>query len=92
MLERLHLCVITDANLVPGRDHVAIAGAALAGGADMIQLRDKTKTGNLRDLLPQARAIQSLCRSRGAVFIVNDRVDLAVAADAGQRLVVVQVV
>jgi thiamine-phosphate pyrophosphorylase len=80
MLERLHLCVITDANLVPGRDHVAIAGAALAGGADMIQLRDKT--GNLRDLLPQARAIQSLCRSRGAVFIVNDRVDLAVAADA----------
>ena len=82
MLARLHLCVITDANLVPGRDHVAIAGAALAGGADMIQLRDKTKTGNLRDLLPQARAIQSLCRSRGAVFIVNDRVDLAVAADA----------
>ena len=82
MLERLHLCVITDVTLVPGRDHVAIAGAALAGGADMIQLRDKTKTGNLRDLLPQARAIQSLCRSRGAVFIVNDRVDLAVAADA----------
>lgn len=80
MLERLHLCVITDANLVPGRDHIAIAGAALAGGADMIQLRDKT--GNLRDLLPQARAIQSLCRSRGAVFIVNDRVDLAMAADA----------
>ena len=80
MLERLHLCVITDVTLVPGRDHVAIAGAALAGGADMIQLRDKT--GNLRDLLPQARAIQSLCRSRGAVFIVNDRVDLALAADA----------
>lgn len=80
MLERLHLCVITDAHLVPGRDHVAIAKAALAGGADMIQLRDKT--GNLRDLLPQARAILSLCRSGGAVFIVNDRVDLALAADA----------
>ncbi|MBP2672354.1 MAG: hypothetical protein H6Q85_2420, partial [candidate division NC10 bacterium] len=42
MLERLHLGVITDVTLVPGRDHVAIAGAALAGGADMIQLRDKT--------------------------------------------------
>jgi thiamine-phosphate pyrophosphorylase len=80
MLERLHLCAITDATLVPGRDHVAIAEAALAGGADMIQLRDKT--GSMRDLLPQARAIQCLCRSRGALFIVNDRVDLALAADA----------
>ncbi len=80
MLDRLHLCVITDATLVPGRDHVAIARAALAGGADMIQLRDKA--GDMRALLPQARAIQSLCRSRGAIFIVNDRLDLALAAGA----------
>ena len=80
MLDGLHLCVITDPGLAPGRNHVAIADAALAGGADMIQLRDKT--GSLRDLLPQARAIQSLCRSRGALFIVNDRVDLALAAGA----------
>jgi len=80
MLDRLHLCVITDVRLARGHDHVAIAEAALAGGADMIQLRDKT--GTLRDLLPQAQAIQALCRARGAVFIVNDRVDLALAADA----------
>jgi thiamine-phosphate pyrophosphorylase len=80
VLDRLHLCVITDATLAPGRDHVAIASAALAGGADMIQLRDKT--GDLRALLPQARAIQALCRSLGAVFIVNDRLDLALAAGA----------
>lgn len=80
MLDRLHLCVITDPMLAPGRDHVAIAAAALAGGADMIQLRDKA--GDLRELLPQARAIQALCRSHGAVFIVNDRLDLALAAGA----------
>jgi thiamine-phosphate pyrophosphorylase len=80
MLETVHLCVITDPALAPGRDHVAIAGAALAGGADMIQLRDKT--GSVRDLLPQARAIRALCRAHGALFIVNDRVDLALAADA----------
>jgi thiamine-phosphate pyrophosphorylase len=80
MLGRVNLCVLTDAGLAPGRGHVAIAAAALAGGADMIQLRDKT--GDLRDLLPQARAIRALCRSHGAVFIVNDRVDLALAADA----------
>jgi thiamine-phosphate pyrophosphorylase len=79
-LERIHLCVITDPLLARGRDHVTIARAALRGGADMIQLRDKT--GNLRELLPQAREIQALCRSHGAVFIINDRVDLALAADA----------
>lgn len=80
MLASVHLCVITDPGLAPGWDHVAIAQAALAGGADMIQLRDKT--GSVRDLLPQARAIRALCRARGALFIVNDRVDLALAADA----------
>jgi len=80
ILRSLHLCVITDPDLAPGRDHVAIAQAALAGGADMIQLRDKT--GSLRDLLPQARAIQALCRARPALFIVNDRLDLALAAGA----------
>ncbi|MBI3084468.1 MAG: thiamine phosphate synthase [candidate division NC10 bacterium] len=80
MLRSLTLCVITDPKLAPGRDHVAIAKAALAGGADMIQLRDKA--GDLRELLPQARAIQALCRSQGAIFIVNDRLDLALAAGA----------
>lgn len=80
MLDQLHLCVITDAALAPGRDHVAIARAALLGGADMIQLRDKA--GDLRILLPQARAIQALCRSHGAIFIVNDRLDLTLAAGA----------
>jgi len=80
VLDRLHLCVITDATLVPGRDHVAIAQAALSAGADMIQLRDKTS--DLRTLLAQARAVQALCRSSGAVFIVNDRLDLALASDA----------
>ena len=79
MLDRLHLCVITDPSLA-GRDHVAIAAAALDGGADMIQLRDKS--GDLRALLPQARAIQALCRVHGAIFIVNDRLDLALAAGA----------
>lgn len=79
-LEGCRLCVITDPALAAGRDHVQIAQAALAGGADIIQLRDKS--GSLRDLLPQARAMQALCRAAGALFIVNDRVDLALAAEA----------
>lgn len=46
----------------------------------MIQLRDKQ--AGLRELLPQARQIASLCRERGACFIVNDRLDLALAVNA----------
>ncbi|MBI2561812.1 MAG: thiamine phosphate synthase [candidate division NC10 bacterium] len=87
MLRSLTLCVITDPKLAPGRDHVAIAKAALAGGADMIQLRDKA--GDLRELLPQARAIQALCRSQGAIFIVNDRLHVGqedLPAEAARRL------
>jgi thiamine-phosphate pyrophosphorylase len=46
----------------------------------MIQLRDKT--AGPRQLLAEARQIAQLCRSRGVCFIVNDRLDLALAADA----------
>jgi thiamine-phosphate pyrophosphorylase len=46
----------------------------------MIQLRDKS--AGLRWLLPQAQEIASLCRERGAHFIVNDRLDLALAVNA----------
>ncbi len=38
------LYVITDENLTPGRTHAQIAAAALAGGARIIQLRDKDAT------------------------------------------------
>ncbi len=46
----------------------------------MIQLRDKS--AGSRQLLPQAREIGRLCRDRNVPFIVNDRLDLALAADA----------
>jgi thiamine-phosphate pyrophosphorylase len=74
------LYVVTDDSLAPGRGHLEIARAALDGGAELIQLRDKRRDAG--DLLPIARELQALCESFGALFIVNDRVDLAVAADA----------
>ncbi len=46
----------------------------------MIQLRDKV--AGPRQLLREARQIAQLCRERGVCFIVNDRLDLALAADA----------
>lgn len=74
------LYVITDETLRPGRTHLDIARAALEAGARVIQLRDKQRDAG--DLLPVAREMAALCRAAGALFIVNDRVDLAVAAGA----------
>jgi thiamine-phosphate diphosphorylase len=46
----------------------------------VIQLRDKRRDAG--ELLPAAREMAALCRAVGALFLVNDRVDLAVACDA----------
>jgi thiamine-phosphate pyrophosphorylase len=77
---RWRLCVITDERLGRGRSHVEIAEAAIRGGADVIQLRDKTASGRL--LYEIAIALRRLTRDAGVPFIVNDRLDVALAADA----------
>ncbi|MEA2229311.1 MAG: thiamine-phosphate pyrophosphorylase [Solirubrobacteraceae bacterium] len=53
---------------------------ALAGGADLVQLRDKT-AGDA-DLLAAAAWVRERCAAHGALFILNDRPDLATAAGA----------
>src|SRR5262245_29153249 len=77
---RFDLYVITDSALPPGRPHLEIARAALAGGADAVQLRDKGAAA--LNLCAAAAEIQPLARKFGAVFIVNDRVDVALVAGA----------
>lgn len=74
------LYVITDAALRPDRSHVDIVRAALAGGARIVQLRDKTSP--LQYVVKQGREIRRLTRDAGVLFIVNDRVDVALACDA----------
>jgi thiamine-phosphate pyrophosphorylase len=63
-----------------GHEPVALARILLDAGARILQLRLK-ETGS-RDLLAVARAITPLTRAAGAIFIVNDRVDIALLADA----------
>ncbi|MBM4248127.1 MAG: thiamine phosphate synthase [Euryarchaeota archaeon] len=74
------LYVVTDEGLSRGLSHTQIAHQALAGGADVIQLRDKGLDG--RALLGQALAIRDLTRRAGKLFIVNDRLDVALASGA----------
>ena len=55
-------------------------GAALRSGVGMVQYR--AKDGSDRERLEEARSVAELCRQSGALFIVNDRIDLALAVDA----------
>ncbi len=70
------LCVITDESFCP----VTIAELALKGGAAMIQLRHKSASGS--QLFSWAVEIRNLCRIYRALFIINDRVDIAMASEA----------
>ena len=72
--------VVTDESLSRGLSHTQIAERAVAGGADVIQLRDKRLEG--RKLLEHARAIRKLTRKAGKLFMVNDRLDIALASGA----------
>lgn len=54
--------------------------AALAGGARLLQYRNKTADENLRR--EQAAALRELCRRYGAMLIINDHVELAREIDA----------
>ena len=63
-----------------GHEPVALAETMLDAGARILQLRLKDLPA--RDLLAAARAIATLARARGAIFIVNDRVDIAMLANA----------
>jgi thiamine-phosphate pyrophosphorylase len=62
------------------RDPVEQARAALAGGARVVQLRTK-HTGD-REVIAWGAAIRRLTRERDALFVVNDRFDLALACEA----------
>ncbi len=73
------LYVVTDSELDPSRSHLDIAKASFRGGAKIVQLRDKhLSTPALIDV---ARRIKSLSDGLG-LFIVNDRIDIALASGA----------
>ncbi|MCC5977249.1 MAG: thiamine phosphate synthase [Salinarimonas sp.] len=62
-----------------GRDLAACARAAADGGTTIIQLRDKHS--DARILVEEARALKAALAGTGVTLVVNDRVDIALAAD-----------
>ncbi len=76
---RLH--VITDETVQSRYSHLELAILAAEGGADIVQFREKRRR-TTRVLVDQARAMAEQVRERGARLLVNDRLDVAVAAEA----------
>jgi thiamine-phosphate pyrophosphorylase len=77
LADQLRLMVITDPVLLKGRDPVAVCKAAVTGGATMLQVRWKNAAP--RDVLDLTRA---LVAALPTPVLVNDRVDIALAAGA----------
>ena len=75
---RLH--ILTDTVLQERFSHVDLTSMAISGGADTIQFRQKR--GSTREMIEVARQMKRVCSEAGATFIVNDRIDIAIAAEA----------
>lgn len=73
------LYVILDRAAAGSRELTALATQVIRGGADIIQLRDKT--ASTRQLLEETKRLLSITRRAGIPLILNDRVDVARAAE-----------
>lgn len=79
-IQNWKLYIITDQELSGGKSHLQVAEEAIQGGADVIQLRDKTASS--AELYYSASQIREITLENNIPFIVNDRLDIALAVDA----------
>jgi thiamine-phosphate pyrophosphorylase len=75
---KLH--VITDTVLQDRFSHTDLTAMAISGGADTIQFR--MKQGSTKEMINTALQMKKECSKAGVTFIVNDRIDVAIASDA----------
>ncbi|MCL4426155.1 MAG: thiamine phosphate synthase [Firmicutes bacterium] len=80
LTRRLRLYLVTDRRLSQGRGEEEVVTAALAGGVTAVQLRGKEMT--TRQLVAVGERLREITRRVGALFLVNDRLDVALAVEA----------
>ncbi len=79
-LHRARLYLVTDQELSAGRTTTSVVEEALKGGVDIVQLREYSMTD--RELLQVARELRQLTLHYKALFIINNRPDVARLAEA----------
>ncbi len=80
-MDELSLCLVTDRTQTRGRDLVAVVGECLAAGLPTVQVREKDL--GAAGLAFLCRRLLAPARDVGAMLVVNDRVDVALAVGAG---------
>ena len=78
--EELLLYAVTDSRWLRGERLAGQVEKAVRGGATFVQIREKEM--DREDFLKEALEIKAVCRKYQVPFVVNDNVDIAVAADA----------
>ena len=76
----VRLYVLVDPAVAGRRDAAVLARQAAEGGATLIQLRDKSS--NTRAFIERARSVREALGNSGITFVINDRVDVALASGA----------
>lgn len=79
-MDRLKFYLVTDSDILRERDFYKSVEEALSGGVTCVQLREKNLLG--KEFLIKAKKIRELTRKYNALFIVNDRIDIAMLSDA----------
>ena len=76
----LKLYLVTDSDILKGRDFYKVIEDSMKAGVTMVQLREKDADG--KEFLEKAMKLRELTRKYNVYFIINDRVDIAMLCDA----------
>lgn len=79
-MDDFKLYLVTDSDILKGRDFYKCIEEALKGGVTMLQLREKEACG--KEFLEKAIKLRELTRQYNVKFIINDRIDIALLVDA----------
>ncbi|WP_373600058.1 thiamine phosphate synthase [Paraclostridium bifermentans] len=80
MKDKLKLYLVTDSDILKNRDFYKCIEDALKGGVTTLQLREKNVGG--KEFLEKAIKLRELTKKYNTLFIINDRVDVAMLCDA----------
>ena len=76
----LKLYLVTDSDILKGRDFYKCIEDAIKAGVTMVQLREKNADG--KEFLEKAIKLRQITKKYNVTFVINDRVDIAMIADA----------
>ncbi|MGL4740090.1 MAG: thiamine phosphate synthase [Sarcina sp.] len=79
-MERMKLYLVTDSDIIGKRDFYEVIEESLKAGCRCVQLREKNCLG--KEFLQKALKLREITKKYDALFIINDRVDIAILSDA----------